>query len=700
MQSSLFYVKEKSDLTVIGTGIMEVHLSRKNGCIIEIQDLRAGKTICSVADQPGDERMFSIIAMHHMNLSQTCEAHHQKNVVWNIMSDCVSILYSELTFDDEKSACSALVRISGTVEGGLHFHLHVDNNREDLIHAIRFPILPGWKNREGEEPFILTAGAKWQSKLGQMAPSGTAPSPNGISINYPGSQMYMPWLDISDSGIGLSIINYMEKPYVGGIGGLTTIAPGKKPQECYWWNHYPLIQKGRYWMSPPMGIGIHYGDWHVTADRYYEWFKETIGIPLKQPTSLRTSIGFQNIFLRSSVWRSSENMPAGSLSEYARLARQYGIRHFSIWDYPMSMGAYAMYVHNIDLMDYSPEERETMKNAIDEVKKEGVRISALINFRHINVKHDLYDTFQSEAVLCLDGSEQRENWTSPGTLGGNCIIMSPRSPMMRNRIDTLLDKYVELGYNAIFYDQPFLYSSNNIGLDYNYMGKENRPDDASSALYDTIAHVRSRLQALDSEAYTIGEQFDIFSASRALDLQMEWNFTNSGIEALARVLYACPNALLSYVINGTTFGETHASHAFAAGLLLCIYIDGGTSRYICSQHDVSPLAEHIGKLAKLREKCSSRMAYGRFRHNQGLTLLGDKGIVAYAYNSQEGPAVAMAAGAEGGIARIRLDTTQFQTPADRVRGILFLMTGETVNIQNEEQLEFDLGPNQVAVWYC
>ncbi|MCF7853150.1 MAG: hypothetical protein K9N51_00005, partial [Candidatus Pacebacteria bacterium] len=514
-------------------------------------------------------------------------------------------------------------------------------------------------------------------------------------VAYPGSTMYMPWLDFSGPEGGLAMINYMGRPYTGGVAGVNQMGYDKGSLECYGWAHYPLIGKAGTWTSPPVGVGIREGSWHTTADRYYDWFRSTIGIEIEQPASLRTGIGFQNIYTRE--FGAARINDFESIPEHARAGVDNVVRDLSVWDHA-SMGNYVLYEPDVDLLDYTPGDCEKLRRAIAEAREQGAVVSALVNFRHINVRPELYARYKSEAVLSLDGSEQRENWCGTRSsaafwsrhLGLNCILLSPRSPATRKRVEMLLEKYLELGYTALFYDQPFLYQ-----LDYNHMGAESRPDDASSAWYDIIQDARSRLREENADAYTIGEQCDIFSASRAIDLHMEWNFTNNGIEDLARVHYACPHALLSYVIDYTTTGEAHASHAFAAGLYLCLAIDGNESNIGARP----ALAEHVRRLAALRKKCADRTVFGRFRHTEGLMCDNDPGIVAYAYDSDHGPAVVLAAGDEGGTARVRLDASCFRSSASEGGGCLFLLNGDEKDVGRTDRLDCALSADQVVVWY-
>lgn len=691
-------VNERGEFLVISRGRTELCLSARHGTITGIRDRVSESWLCEVTDCPELSRLFRLVAMRRGQRGRAADAQRQANVAWEHAADGIAVRYTNLAFEGETAACSAEVRVTAGGEDELLLTLTVRNEAADPVHEIQFPMLPGWRNTEGRPPIELLGGAKWRSRVGNLphfGPPAYCQWYQQTGVDYPGSAMYMPWLNVALAGTGLALTNYMLRPLRGGIGGINLAGHEKGNVECYWWRHYPLVKPAHTWTSPPIGIRVHDGDWHATADRYYAWFTEHVGVSLRQPDSLRRSIGFQNLVLRN--FDGTLHNAVETLSEHARAGKEYGVDHLAVWD-ALSLGNYAIYDPDVDLFDYTDSEREALREAIRRAQETGVTVSALSDFRHINVRSELYPRYRSEAVLALDGSEQRENWLGGARssriftphLGGNCIVLSPRSPKTRERFDELLGRYLDLGYNALFYDQPFLYQ-----LDYNYMGDDNRPDDAADACYDNAAHVRERLRRRHPDAYLIGEQFDIFSASRALDLHMEWNFTNAGVDDLARTLYACPHALLSYVIDYTTAAETHASRAVAAGLLLCITIDGGEA----SLAKRPALGEHIARLAALRRRCADRIADGRFRHTVGLTAQLDEGMAAYAFDSDAGPAVTVAAGERGGTARVTLDRPRFAAPADRSSGSLYYLDGRTEPTPAADSIAVTLPANGVAVWY-
>ena len=329
-------LSETSGELIIRSGDIEVRLSRKNGCITGIYDARTGKPLCTVADSPGCERLFRILAMRRGQRGYVCDAHKQTDVKLKERVGGLVIVYDRLIFNGHECACSAVVTIEKSADSELRFSIFVDNRGDNPVYEIQFPMLPGWQNREGEPTVQLTAGAKWQSTVGQLPRFGFAiHGGRQVSVGYPGSMMYMPWLDFSLSGSGLSMINYMERPYTGGIAGVNLAGHEKGSLECYWWIHYPLIKKGGRWNSPPIGVSLRNGDWHNTADRYYKWFRSNIGVKIQQPEFLRTAIGFQNIYLRD--FDGNRVNESNSLPEHARAGLKYGINHLCVWDYLLSL---------------------------------------------------------------------------------------------------------------------------------------------------------------------------------------------------------------------------------------------------------------------------------------------------------------------------------------------------------------------------
>jgi len=65
----------------------------------------------------------------------------------------------------------------------------------------------------------------------------------------------------------------MREPLIGGCGIENLAGYGRGLRLAFGWTYSPVIHPGETWSSPPIGIAVHSGDWHETADRYREWMR-------------------------------------------------------------------------------------------------------------------------------------------------------------------------------------------------------------------------------------------------------------------------------------------------------------------------------------------------------------------------------------------------------------------------------------------
>ena len=709
MNKTAFQIGDDRNEVILKNGTGEIVFNKSSGGVVKVTNSK-GKVFCDVSGLANQERLFRIVGLRRRQRGATVDSTSQTGALWNFADKTsVTITYPNLSYESEQNKFSAVVRISN-IDDEFVFSMELHNTGDLTAYEIQFPMFPGFKNKTVDNPLKISCGAKTHTQVGTFPKYGFptyACWHQRFDMDYPHPYCCFPWFDFYDEDGGLTLTNYMTEPLRSGLGGFNFACGEKGSLECYWIKHYPLLKSGETWASPPVGVRFHEGDWHQAADRYYDWFVRQIGVTITQPDTLRRSIGFQNLTLR--CFDGTRDNYEDAVLQYIQDGLKYNIKHVAIWDSP-TIGTYSLYDSDVDMYEYTAAERKSLKDMIGRAKQldSDLMISALTNFRHINVRSDLYETYKNHAVLCHDGSEFRECYlTCKGTthlfapyLGGNCMVLSPHSPMYGKRVHELLDNYIELGYNTIFYDQPFLHQ-----LDYNFFSSADRPDNTLNQLYNVVTETRERMKAVNKNAYILGEFFEIFGASRTIDFHMEWNFSNQGPQDLARVLYACPHTLLSYCIDYTTADRAQANHAFAAGLLLCVSIDGGEKGL-----ETRPeLAEHIRKLAVLRETCKDRTVYGRFRETIGIELTGsttnagqanaNHDIVAYVYDSIAGPAVILAAGDTGGSATVAIDRSKFTPAANNGHNMLYHIDGTRTEIAKTDSLSVTLTPYEIVVWY-
>ena len=108
---------------------------------------------------------------------------------------------------------------------------------------------------------------------------------------------------------------------------------GFNPENCVpsiFWGFYPYVTPGMQWQSPEIGISVHDGDWHETADRYQTWAEQWF-VPASQ-RKIREAIGSSHVIFSGfdgTSFNSLEKIP-----EAAAAARKCGIDEFCVWGLP------------------------------------------------------------------------------------------------------------------------------------------------------------------------------------------------------------------------------------------------------------------------------------------------------------------------------------------------------------------------------
>jgi len=608
----------------------------------------------------------------------------------------IQIIYNELQTPFEKLPVSAVVNIK-VEEEEIFFTLKIENRSSAPITEVMFPMIGGWSGIDGKEKdkMIIGGGIEFD-------PHSLPKKPVHFTymrihqrafFTYP-TGLYLPWIDISSLGGGISYINYTEKPRNGGVfvENLAGYKPGT--QIAFGWTHWPLIKRDKQWTSPTIGISVHSGRWYKTADKYNKWTSKWFSSP---PTlkNTRSCIGFQNVFLRS--FDGSPIRHLNTIPEIARDGRKYGVNHLCIWDF-MTLGNYTKHA-DFDLLDYTVEEREILKKGIHQARKEGTDVSALINFRLVNSVSTLYKTqAYKEVIRNFDGSLRQENY--PGSLyhaeskpyhfGPVSYVLSTRSKSFRERVLRQTRKYLSLGYNSMFFDQPF-----ETFPDYGHMNyKNSSPDDVYEQTVKLLSEVRKILHRNNPNSIMIGEYGEIF-ASQFIDVWMFWygNYARKRYQLFERVLYSLPQSIHSWVVDSDIY---EANKGFSVGGWLCLTTHG------CEETlEAEPVfAQHILKLANLRKKCAERISYGKFKHKIGLETKSDnENILTFGYDSKKGPAVIVAAGEKGGKTKVNINPDFFNVKNEKEESTIFYLNGSEKKIKKTNKLEFRLKPYDVIVWF-
>lgn len=674
-------------------GRLKLRFDPATGSLLRMTDTVSGLVhLEALSGKPDERRLLRVNVPSEAWSSRYADSQDQSEVEMTRTADGLVMRYPNLlaaTGEALRISAEAQVTPSPAADEAL-FTVHLENGGREEINEVRFPWVTGWTGYGGKGQDRLALGAvHFLDPHSYPKPTGAtyARAAQRETFSYPTS-MYAPWVDLSGPGGGLSYCNYMPESENGGFSLENLVDYGAGLQLALSWVHHIVLRPGESWTSPPVGLAVHTGDWHETADRYRAWF-ERLYPPDRSRLSLRSRMGFQNVFFRG--FDGTPIRPLEDVPRVAAIGRKYGVDHLCVWD-ALTLGNYMHRSGPRDLTDYTPEEHAVLIQGLRQAMAEGSSTSALINFRHPNVAARLHDpTLQSEIKRYYDGTAQTENWRGSHChaglwtphLGPQSYLFSPFSTAHQERVLRLTRDYLDLGYASMFYDQPF-----ETQPDYGFLEQGHRPEHTHRDAVRLIARVRELLLARDPHAIIIGEEGDLHS-TRWVDMWMSWRVSNlSAAPAAAMTHYAMPHTMLSWVIDQE---PERAALAFAMGMYMCLMVHGGEG----TVEDEPELAQLLGQLARLRRATAKRTVEARFVDHRGLIVDGDESLVAYSYDSPAGPAVIVAAVGAAARGKATLDPSAFSAPGGE--GKLVSLAGEVIPASGNTQ-EFRLQPNEVAVW--
>lgn len=694
----------QSNVKTIQNGRTIIELTG-HGAIARVADSKSGHSYFEANQSTAS--LFQLIVPTPLWSSRSAVAHEAEIPVIIEMPDQTVLRYENLKINGQVVGIQvdvSFTRPRGTDE--ILMAMKLVNNGKEVITGAVFPWINGWQSPGNPasdkvilgpgyppiDPASLSSDFKlaWANHFGEET-----------GVDYP-VLAHLPWIDFSGEQGGVSCINYQREPrqcYAGvkNMAGFNseTCVPG------IFWGLYAYVPQGEEWESPCVGISVHDGGWHQTADRYRLWAGKSLA-PSIFNRKFRESIGSSHVLFTG--FDGTPFHSAVDLPEIAAVARMNGVHEFCVWD-RLTLGVYGTaYKPEEDVLKYPVEEKESLSKGIRRAVAEGSDVSGLINFRLMNPLRDVFTNgdLKEEMQEVLLGTKKVEAWSMaliPGKffptthVGPGCQVFSPFSEKYRQRVLKLIDEYLDFGYTSLFYDQPFEYLP-----DYSRKANGGVPELTYAALVKILRDVHDRLKKKNPDAVIMGEQCDIF-ASEIIDQWMTWAWADhpSGIDTLRKMHYSLPQSVFNCVISvdsgspAPAFGL--ASQAFALGAHLFIVVDALTGTLA----DVPEFGEHILKLANLRKRCAERTVLARFRDTNGFSIKTDAGIVAYSYDSPSGPALIVAAPSRPGSAEIRLHRSDFSHPGTIGCGSVHTLDLEEKTVSGDVQL-VTLKKNEVLVW--
>ena len=616
------------DILHLENGLIRFGFDKSTGSVVEITDKLTGQQHISDSARG---RLFRVMCPNGLWRARYADSHQAEPPEISANGSRLTLHWPRLR------AMDGTVEMAATVHAELPadqpeaiFTLEIANNSPDRLHEIRFPWVGGWTGLAGR--------GKDQCLCGALPVPIYPNSPEIFHYNLGSAHrrqfivytcaMQLPFMDISGGGRGLSYICYQQRANLGGMV-LHNLDP-EPDGLClsFAWVHFPFTRPGETWQSPPIGIGVHQGGWHATADRFRRWL-DGWWQPPHPPARLARSIGYQVIMART-----FDGAPNHRFRDIPRLAQdglRFGVEDLCVWD-PLA-GVYLRPDDGDFWDEFDPSQNlDDLRAGLAEARRLGVNTSVLVNYRLIQANSPLYRRIngQEQVQRTIFGSPVCDDWTSctsehaafrTGYLGREGVALCQKSDVFRKRAFDITRQTLDLGFTSLFIDQAF-----DCNPCFAQHHGHRSPDDTHEAALEWFKDAAAMVRQHRPDSYVIGEITDIFGM-QLLDLSWNWDWANRAPQVIR---YTLPETLHCWVIDHQPVA---LNRAFVMGFIGA-FTTGMAEQSLAMYPE---FGAHVARLAGLRKRCADYTVAGRFRDNIGLEA---EGTAAYVYDAPAGLAVA------------------------------------------------------------
>jgi len=624
---------EEGGDVIFGNGLLQLEFDDATGSLCQITNCRTGK---GFLQDPRGFRLVKLIVQTPENMSCVLLSNEAGRPRITKTGDRLRLAFPVLR--DRGARTGVFVTVTVRLPAGSQeafFSLEIRNRGPHRVLEAWFPVVGGRVARRGDHRDRVTlsygkgyAGASTENLYDQFG--GGAMATHAFSRHSQRVKFGpMPLMDLQGPEGGLSYNQYERKPVLTKVV-FENLAPSLNEFCVAWsWARFPAVEPDGSWTSCEYGIGVHDGDWHVTADRL-KAFVDTWYQPSGMAPSIREKIGMfhvQTHGFSGEAFNEFSDLPA-----IGRDGLKYGVRDLSIWDNTASIylrpdtGGY---------WEMPPRRLAELKRALAALRAMGCRTNACVNWRLIAARNRMWRALKSEVQESIFG--QGQYGLACGTMDGaiygdpayeqGSYALCQASPKFRRFARKLVEQTLDLGFSDLFIDQcveqTCCYATHH---------GHRSPEDAIEQAFVWIRDALRRVRARDPEAYVLAEVPELWNTQWA-DLWWCWAYRD-GAWARPEVLrYIMPSMVPLWPVDETQ--RDCVAEAFATGSLMAIATRDMTGKL----SDAPELAQQIKRLAALRKATAPFVSHGTFRDDRGLRVDGGRGFV---FTSASGVGVTLA----------------------------------------------------------
>lgn len=454
------------------------------------------------------------------------------------------------------------------------------------------------------------------------------PGIQGIPPAWPsGYDLAMPWMNYggSDEGLYLASLDRTGRRHVLIVQDLSSGHGDDPIALSLAWNFLAYIAPAAEWMTPPIVLSPHTGDWHVAADKCRRSLRDWYQIPNPPRTFKRALGSFNSAFSLRDF---------GQITELASDIRQYGLSDVVMWYF----GNYYPNVLENDRVDEKPtrlglvssqyggQERLQAANAL--ATEMGVRTGIIFSQRLWNtatLTPELSELAEGWVIHREAGNPLAESWNHHHYGGiqwnqhfgiSEYVMCCACDGWQQFAINNIVEVIKRTGYITLFYDQAV-----ETEACFNPTHQHSDVSAPSQAALPFLRKLKAAMHQANSDAILIGEGIELLS-SQVLDLAWCWTFRHNGLRTAGPsnpevIRYTLPWSRFAMPLDDSI---ATANLWFVLGMHLAVVprsLDSGKKL-----SDFPAFATHVAQLVKLYHQLEGFLIDGRFMDTVGLSFEG------------------------------------------------------------------------------
>lgn len=449
--------------------------------------------------------------------------------------------------------------------------------------------------------------------------------------------------------------------------------------------HPHRIKPGEVYVSSPVLVKLHQGDWHTVAAQHRDWLSTWIRKP-DRPEKFAKSIGWHFFFMKHQdglVLNTYEDLP-----RMAAASLEAGCPYLLLFGWQVGGHDNNYFYRYVPNPEWGGE--EALKNAIRKCRAMGVELMPFFNGTLANIEMPEHREFgrRWEAKTRTGHPYYAGDWARHNydAITRNRAMLHTEIAFCEEQREYFLESMKRIVQQYGFGNTQLDQISEKMLVDYNEDHVMTTPDRVYvDGLAELLPAVRRLIREVNPEGVMISECLNDFTGQWC-DSSWDWNILLPFPEP---ILYTLPWLMGSHEIDAQEYDE--ANKAFAYKLHLDMKIDGGDApitKYL-------EFARHVRSLAELRTRVAPYHCLADFIDQEGIDGAFPENVLVKVYHNAASHKIGIVFAETGGKST-QLTTSASWKPAG---GNIIVESNQRGReaMPSDRELALDLLPYEVRV---